>query len=182
MLWRFFGGFSIFLIFNLLTGHLSHDYIADLYSKSSGKKIKTFKEFNSQGYTRLVQEMISYANYVDQERRNTADPAAVPTKVNFDNGPGNLPLLPSEVIGIKGVEVAQHAKEIIRSYFLRHYRKFSPESIGIVNSPSIKNLPPVMKIPRLLGQPLDRTRPISLIPAVCLMGLLFRTQVEWVRM
>jgi hypothetical protein len=103
----------------------SNDYVAELYAKSHGKKFKTFKEWNSQGYSRIVQEMIGYANYVHQEKQEeTEDVISTPEPVNFKNGPGNLPLLPEAVNGVKGVEVAKQAKEIIRSYFLRHYRRF----------------------------------------------------------
>ena len=34
-----------------------------------------------------------------------------------------LPLLPKELKGVRGGEVAKHATEVIRSYFTRHYRK-----------------------------------------------------------
>jgi len=70
--------------------------------------------------------MISYSNYVDQERKNKGEDTEAPplTSVVFEKGPGNLPLLPPEVKGVRGMEVAQQAKEIIRTYFLCHYRKF----------------------------------------------------------
>lgn len=70
--------------------------------------------------------MIGYSNYVDQERKDKGEDteAPPPTSVVFEKGPGNLPLLPPEVKGVRGMEVAQQAKEIIRAYFLRHYRKF----------------------------------------------------------
>jgi len=68
--------------------------------------------------------MIGYANYVDQERQETGDdPRPCPDPVNFVKGPGNLPLLPPESKGVRGTEVAQQAKEVIRAYFLRHYRR-----------------------------------------------------------
>jgi len=67
--------------------------------------------------------MIGYANYVDQQRRDEADVKPKPVPINFESGPGNLPLLPPEVKGVKGMEIAKNAREIIRAYFLRHYRK-----------------------------------------------------------
>ena len=66
--------------------------------------------------------MIGYANYVDQQRKETISPDDAPSAVNFENGPGNLPLLPPEAKGVRGTEIAKNAQEIIRSYFLRHYR------------------------------------------------------------
>src|SRR5258705_13927102 len=47
--------------------------------------------------------------------------------------PGGLPLLPSEVKGVRGMEVAKNAKEIIRAYFLRHYRKLPHSIIGLAD-------------------------------------------------
>lgn len=109
------------LLMNLLN---SHDYIADLHSKSHGKKFKTFKEWNKDGYSRIVQDMIGYANYVDKQRKEDAegDSSTIPEPVIFEKGAGGLPLLPAEVKGARGAEIAKHAQEIIRGYFLRHYR------------------------------------------------------------
>jgi len=67
--------------------------------------------------------MIRYANYVDQQWRDEADVKPEPVLINFESGPGNLPLLPPEVKGVKGMEIAKNAREIIHAYFLRHYRK-----------------------------------------------------------
>jgi len=107
----------------LISALHSHDYIADLHSKSHGKKFKTFKEWNGQGYSRLIQDMIGYANYVDQERKESSNSDPVPAPINFERGPRGLPLLPPEIKGVRGMEVARNAQEIIRSYFLRHYRE-----------------------------------------------------------
>ena len=104
--------------------YFSHDYIADLHAQGSGTKFKTFKEWNEKGYARLVEDLIGYAQYVDQERNAKADEdLSAADKINFENGPGMLPLIPMEVKGIRGGEVAKHANEVIRSYFSRHYRK-----------------------------------------------------------
>ena len=90
-----------------------------------GKKFKTFKEWNTKGYGRLVEDVIGYAQYVDQERTKESEDVSQETSgfVNYENGPGMLPLLLKELKGVRGVEVAKHANEIIRAYFLRHYRK-----------------------------------------------------------
>ena len=111
-------------------GHLyrrlnSHDYIAEIHAKSHGKRFKTFKEWKGEAYGQLVQDMIGYANYVDEQRKDNqngeSDPS--PSPVILERGEGNLPILPPETKGVKGTEVAKHAQEIIRAYFLRHYRK-----------------------------------------------------------
>jgi hypothetical protein len=94
-----------------------------MHAKSHGKKFKTFKEWNGQGYARIIQDMIGYANYVDQQRKDGASLDSEPVPVNFERGPGNLPLLPPEVKGVRGMEIAKNAQEIIRAYFLKHYRK-----------------------------------------------------------
>jgi hypothetical protein len=72
--------------------------------------------------------MIGYANYVDEQRKEGGDAEPSPAPINFDKGAGGLPLLPSVVKGTRGVEVAKQAKEIIRAYFLRHYREWDPDS------------------------------------------------------
>jgi hypothetical protein len=75
--------------------------------------------------------MIGYANYVDSQRKMEADAdsSTPPEPFNFENGPGGLPLLPLEIKGVRGLETAKHAQDIIRSYFLRHYRKLSSSQL-----------------------------------------------------
>jgi hypothetical protein len=69
--------------------------------------------------------MIGYANYVDAERKSAeGSPRETPAPVNFEKGPGDLPVLPAALKGARGVELAKQAQEIVRSYFLRHYRRF----------------------------------------------------------
>jgi hypothetical protein len=97
--------------------------VADLHAKSHGKRFKSFNQWNTQGYRRIVEDMIGYATYVENERKQEADPDSPPEPVIFESGPGGLPLLPSEVKGVRGLEIAKHAQEIIRAYFLRHYRE-----------------------------------------------------------
>ena len=112
----------------------SHDYIADLHVKTHGKRFKTFKEWNGPAYQKLVQDMIGYANYVDKERKHddTPEPSSVP--VIFERGPAMLPLLPEAVSGVRRTETAKQAQEIVRAYFLRHYRKCKLLSKSIVNN------------------------------------------------
>jgi len=113
-----YGHFCLSYLISLIS--FSHDYIADLHAKSHSQRFKTFKEWNQQGYSRIVQDMIGYANYVDSQRKTEADPDAstTPEPFTFENGPGGLPLLPMEVKGVRGSETAKHAQDIIRSYFL----------------------------------------------------------------
>jgi hypothetical protein len=70
--------------------------------------------------------MIGYANYVHEQRNDTSEPSQPTAPINFDSGPGSLPLLPAENKGVRGSEVAKHAQEVIRAYFLRHYRECQP--------------------------------------------------------
>ena len=69
--------------------------------------------------------MIDYANYVKEQK--TEDPASStpnpPAPILFQAGEGDLPLLPPPVQGVRSEEIAKLAKEIIRAYFLKHYRK-----------------------------------------------------------
>lgn len=101
----------------------SHDYVASLFAKKSGTKLKTFREWNEKGYQRIVGDMMGYAEYIQQEKSNDGDGrrSEEETPMNYSNGPGMLPLLPKAVNGLKGREIAKHAKDIIRSYFQRHY-------------------------------------------------------------
>jgi hypothetical protein len=101
----------------------SHDYIADIHLKSHGKKFKTFKEWNPKGYERIVEDLIGYADYVSNERKDGDEPEDKPCPVTLTAGDGLLPLLPPPVSGVRGTEIAKQAQEIIRAYFLRHYRE-----------------------------------------------------------
>jgi hypothetical protein len=80
-----------------------------------------------------MEQIIGYANYV-KEQRNTEQKEEEVTvaPVLFSAGPGDLPLLPALVHGARSTEIARHAKEIIRSYFLRHYHKFHTYSSTLV--------------------------------------------------
>ena len=69
--------------------------------------------------------MIGYVNYVDQQRKDEKEHNPEPAVMNFERGPGDLPLLPVEVKGVRGTEIAKNAQEIIRAYFLRHYCKIT---------------------------------------------------------
>jgi hypothetical protein len=101
---------------------LSHDYIASMHAKSHGKMFQSFQEWMGKGWAGIVEYMVGYANYVDRQRKEESVPDVVPEPVIFEKGPGDLPLLPPEVKGVKGMEIAKSAQEVIRAYFLRHYR------------------------------------------------------------
>ena len=74
-----------------------------------------------------MEHIINYANYVKEERNEEQEAEDVaPAPVLFKAGPGDLPLLPEPVHGARSTEIARHAKDIIRAYFLRHYREFPP--------------------------------------------------------
>lgn len=96
-----------------------------MHFKTHGKKLKTFKEWNPQGYNRLVEDIIGYANYVKQQKMADPEPMAEPSPVAvvLDSGPGKLPLIPPLAQGVRSAEVAKHAKDIIWAYFTRHYRE-----------------------------------------------------------
>ena len=71
-----------------------------------------------------MEQIISYANYVKEQRseEQKEEEETAPAPVLFEAGPGDLPLLPAPVHGVRSAEIASHAKEVIRAYFLRHYR------------------------------------------------------------
>jgi len=70
-----------------------------------------------------MQQMVDYANYVKEQRSEDPTPKETPAPVIFDAGPSDLPLLPLLVKGCHSVEIAKHTKDVIRAYFLRHYRR-----------------------------------------------------------
>jgi hypothetical protein len=103
---------------------ISHDYIADMQAVNHGQKFKSFREWSGSKYVGFMEEMIGYANYVkDQRSEEGKSEKAESPPVIFTAGPGELPLLPAPVPGARSMEIARHAKEIVRAYFLRHYRK-----------------------------------------------------------
>jgi len=111
----------------------SHDYIASLFSKKTGTKMKTFREWNEHGHQRIVNDMMQYAKYVnDLKNKDENGDSEKEKPLNYKNGPGTLPLLPEPTMGVRGKEVAKSAREIIRSYFQRHYSKFPPSHSRLV--------------------------------------------------
>lgn len=78
------------------------------------------------GYDRIVADMMGYAEYIQEHKMSDGDEkevSAMNKPLNYENGPGMLPFLPAEIKGVRGSEVAKSAREIIRSYFQRHYSK-----------------------------------------------------------
>jgi hypothetical protein len=104
----------------------SHDYIAELHAGQHGRRFKSFRDWSGPKYALFMEQIISYANYVKDQRseEQKEEEEAAPAPVLFEAGPGNLPLLPAPVHGVRSAEIASHAKEVIRAYFLRHYRMF----------------------------------------------------------
>lgn len=112
----------------------SHDYISDFYYKKSGKKFKSFKEWNQGRWQTLIQDVIAYADYVDKAKSEKDEQLPTAAPILLGVGPRNLPLLPTEKKGVRGSETADDAKKIIRAYFTRHYRAvFSLSLVTNVN-------------------------------------------------
>lgn len=90
-----------------------------------GQKFQSFRDWAGPKYTVFMEQIINYANYVkDQRSEEKKEEEVVPAPVLFNSGPGGLPLLPAPVHGARSTEIAKHAQEVIRAYFLRHYREF----------------------------------------------------------
>jgi len=69
-----------------------------------------------------MEQIIGYANYVrDQRNEEPEQDDAGVAPIVFEAGPGDLPLLPAPVHGVRSAEIAKHARLVIRAYFLRHY-------------------------------------------------------------
>lgn len=113
----------IALIFLLITSSCSHDYIAELHAAKTGHKFKSFRDWSGAKYQFFMDQIINYANYLKEQRNEEVQEEEKPSApVLFTSGPGELPVLPAPVHGARSTEIARHAKEIIRAYFLRHYR------------------------------------------------------------
>lgn len=126
--------------------------------------------------------MIGYANYVDKQRKEEAegDATSISEPVTFEKGPGGLPLLPLEVKGVRGSETAKHAQEIIRAYFLRHYRNISIFfSINHLNNGLDQSLPQVVRVVGPHGLSLVKIRQSFLISLVSPSDSNSRTPAEW---
>jgi hypothetical protein len=101
-----------------------------LEAVNRGEKFKSFWEWSGPKYMGLMEMIIGYANYVkDQRSQEGKAEKAESRPVIFTAGPGELPLLPAPVHGARSTEIARHAKEIVRAYFLRHYRKYHNDQL-----------------------------------------------------
>ena len=153
-----------------------------MHAKSHGKKFQTFKEWNRDGYSWIVQDMIGYANYVDKQRKEDVegDTSTIPEPVTFEKGSGGLPLLPLEVKGVRGSEIAKHAQEIIRAYFLRHYRNVSIICrIDLFNNRLVQSLQQVATVPGHRGLLLVKTHQSFSILLVFPLASNSRTLAGW---
>ena len=104
----------------------SHDYIAELHSVNHGHKFQSFRDWSGPKYAAFMEHIINYANYVKEQRsEERKEEEQEPAPILFTSGPGDLPLLPGPVHGARSMEIARHAKEVIRAYFLRHYRELN---------------------------------------------------------
>ena len=65
--------------------------------------MKTFRDWNEKGYQRIVADMMGYAQYVQKQKNEDGTQDADQDKpLNYESGPGMLPLLPGETKGVKG--------------------------------------------------------------------------------
>ena len=77
-----------------------------------------------------MEQIIDYANYIRDQRNEEPeqeDVASAP--IVFEAGPGELPLLPAPVHGVRSTEIAKQAREVVRAYFLRHYSESDTDRI-----------------------------------------------------
>ena len=129
-----------------------------------------------------MEQQISYANYVKEQRGEEADPEdGAPAPVLFNAGPGDLPLLPAPLAGVRNMEIARHAKEIIRAYFLRHYRMFpNPCYLSSIDPPHLfQNLLPDPSLLGPHGPPSAKLQSDSSIRLAFLKASNCRTPAGW---
>ena len=75
-----------------------------------------------------MNKILDYARYIREKLDKKGDTTIESGKGQFNTalvheGPGGLPLLPKPCPGVKGQEVAEHLKDVIREYFTAHYSK-----------------------------------------------------------
>ena len=124
------------------------------------------------GYAQYVQEQKNGDNKVKNDKV---------TDLNYENGPGMLPLLPAEVKGIRGKEVAKGAKEIIRSFFQRHYSGSLTGLLIHFSTFQFQLWPLVMRMQERRGPKSGRTHPNFLIQNATPPVSNLKTRVGWGR-
>lgn len=82
--------------------------------------------FDPNGYARVMNTVLDYTRYVRQKMEKKGDSMDEVDKGQFDTelilkGPGGLPMLPKPCIGVKGHEIAELLKDVVREYFTIHY-------------------------------------------------------------
>ena len=97
-------------------------------ARDGGDKFLPFHLFDPKGYTVVMNSVLEYTRYVRQKLDKKGDTVDEPPKGTFQTelilkGPGGLPLLPKPSFGVKGHEVAEILKDIVREYFTTHYSK-----------------------------------------------------------
>jgi hypothetical protein len=106
----------------------SHDYVSALCGQDGGDKFLPFHLFDPSGYARVMNTVLEYTRYVRQRLEKKGDSVDEPGNGKFNTelilkGPGGLPLIPQPCLGVKGHEIAEILKDVVREYFTTHYSK-----------------------------------------------------------
>ncbi len=117
----------VLMVLQLITKSSSHDYISEISAKHGGTTFLSFFDFNQTAYLQFQTAMLEYAQYIRQEMKTytaLSDETRKQVKqtVVLLEGPGGLPLIPPQFLGVKGQETADHSCHIIRQYIIKHYR------------------------------------------------------------
>ena len=100
-------------------------------ARDGGDKFLPFHLFDPKGYTVVMNSVLEYTRYVRQKLDKKGDTVDEPPKGTFQTelilkGPGGLPLLPKPSFGVKGHEVAEILKDIVRDLRLGDHLPVPP--------------------------------------------------------
>jgi hypothetical protein len=130
--------------------------------------------------------ILEYTRYMRQRLEKKGDSMDEPGNGKFDTelilkGPGGLPLIPTPCLGVKGSEVAEILKDVVREYFTIHYSKstFKLTFVDIITAGCPQDLQQEGLQPDHRGKQLERTLVPSSTWNAFLLDLISRTQVGW---
>ena len=120
-------------------------YIHDHVSRNlgHGNAIRTFREFNPDGFNRLSEDILAYSSYAKNQKRKldgngpgmepdvSQSLRSAPAVVYNDDG---VPLLPPPMFGLQGKEIRKDLIPLVRVFYNLHWGEFPYSSFLVINS------------------------------------------------
>ena len=158
-----------------------------LCGRDGGDKFLPFHLFDPKGYTLVMNTVLEYTRYVRQKLDKKGETVEEPAKGTFQTdlilkGPGGLPLLPKPSVGVKGHEVAEILKDVVREYFTTHYSKSNVFDVLLAEAKANMNqdLPQGELLPAPPGRPSVKIPVNFLTRGAFPMDSGSRIRAEWV--